>query len=52
MGGLKLTRAAVFIDYENARFVARKVFSDPTQDPCPFAHVLPRRLGLMLTQHG
>lgn len=48
----KLTRVAVFIDYENTRFTARDVFGDPTRDPYTFGHVLPLRLGLMLKQLG
>lgn len=51
-GGLKLTRVAVFIDYENTRFAARDVFGDSLRDPYTFGHVLPLRLGLMLKQLG
>ena len=47
-----MTRVAVFIDYENLRFAARKVFGDPKRYHHTFGHVNPLQLGLMLTELG
>ena len=47
-----VTAVSVFIDYENTRFGARKVFGDPRHNPNTFGHVNPLRLGLLLKKLG
>lgn len=50
-GGAKLTRVAVFIDYQNVYAGARDAFGW-RQDHFTLGQVLPRRLGLLLTDRG
>ena len=46
------TRVELFVDYENVRHGAREVFGDPRRAPSLFGHVLPQRLGVLVTQLG
>lgn len=46
-----MTRVAVFIDYQNVYKGARDMFGDASS-PFTFGQILPRRLGLLLTDRG